>query len=235
MEGRESIEVCRDSGPDPEYRVNATLVAMVSRLDAGTGRLLEKLAELDLQDNTIIFFCSDNGGKETYASQAPFRKGKGWLYEGGIRVPMIVRWPGRIEAGSWNAAITSTIDLYPTLLELAGLSPPGHPLDGVSLAGELLGDGNVEERIHFWHYPHYHRGSGMKPASAVRKGKFKLIEWHEAFLSGKAAWELYDIESDPGETQDLSSDNPEILEELRVDLHRWRAEIGAQMPTLNPE
>ncbi|MCK5465187.1 MAG: DUF4976 domain-containing protein, partial [Bacteroidales bacterium] len=87
----------------------------------------------------------------------------------------------------------------------------------------------------YWHYPHYHLGSGMKPASAIRKGKFKLIEWHEDFLSGKPAWELYDLDSDPGETRDLSADHPEILEELRMDLHQWRGKITAQMPEINPE
>jgi len=148
---------------------------------------------------------------------------------------MIVRWPGKIEAGSRNPAITSTIDIYPTLLELGGGSQPEHLIDGASLAGELLGKGHLEDRIHYWHYPHYHRGSGMKPASAIRSGKFKLIEWHEAFLNGAPAWELYDIDSDPGETLDLSSDHPEILEELRMELHRWRADIGAQMPTMKTE
>jgi len=235
MESRESIVTFQESDPDTGYRVNPTLGAMVSRLDEGTGRLLVKLEELDLKGNTIVFFCSDNGGKETYASQSPFRKGKGWLYEGGIRVPMIVRWPDRIEAGALNATITSTIDLFPTLLELGGLPPPYHQLDGRSIAGELLGTVQLEEKIQYWHYPHYHRGSGMKPASAIRKGKFKLIEWHEDFLSGKPAWELYDLDSDPGETRDLSADHPEILEELRMDLHKWRGEVDAQMPELNPE
>ena len=235
MESRESIVRFQESDPDPGYRVNPTLGAMVSRLDEGTGRLLVKLEELDLKGNTIVFFCSDNGGKDTYASQSPFRKGKGWLYEGGIRVPMIVRWPDRIEAGTLNATITSTIDLFPTLLELGGLPPPYHPLDGRSIAAELLGTGQIEESIQYWHYPHYHLGSGMKPASAIRKGKFKLIEWHEDFLSGKPAWELYDLDSDPGETRDLSADHAEILEELRMDLHKWRGEVNAQMPELNTE
>ena len=233
MESLERTTAYRESYPSPKLGVHPKLGAMVSRLDEGTGKLLEKLEELGLKENTIVFFCSDNGGKDTYASQSPFRKGKGWLYEGGIRVPMIVRWPGRIEAGSRNPTITCTIDLFPTLLELGGLSPPEHPLDGKSIAGELLGNGRMEERIQYWHYPHYHRGSGMKPASASRKGKFKLIEWHEKLLRGESAWELYDLDSDPGETRDLSEDHPGILEELRMDLHQWRGEVNAQMPERN--
>lgn len=235
MESRENIVAYQDSDPDPGYRVNPVLGAMVSRLDAGTGRLLGKLKDLGLEENTIVFFCSDNGGKDTYASQAPFRKGKGWLYEGGIRVPMIVRWPGRIEAGSQNASITSTIDIFPTLLEMQGWPRERQLFDGISMAGELLGIGLSKERIHYWHYPHYHKGSGMKPASAIRKGNYKLIEWHEEFLRGEPAWELYDLESDPGEKQDLSVRYPEKLEELRMELHHWRADVDAQMPILRPE
>jgi arylsulfatase A-like enzyme len=235
MESRENMVTFQASDPDTSYAVDPTLGAMVSRLDNGTGRLLAKLEALDLKENTVVFFCSDNGGKETYASQFPFRRGKGWLYEGGIRVPMIARWPDRIQAGSQNATITSTIDLFPTLLELAGLPPAYHPLDGRSIAGELLGTGRLEDGNQYWHYPHYHLGSGMKPASAIRKGNFKLIEWHADFLMGGTACELYDLESDPGESRDLSSDHPEIMEELRMDLHKWRGDVDAQMPALNHE
>jgi arylsulfatase A len=230
MESRERIAAYQASGPDPSYRVNPILGAMVGHLDDATGRLLAKIKELELERKTIVFFCSDNGGKETYASQFPFRKGKGWLYEGGIRVPMIARWPGKIAAGTRNNAITSTIDLFPTLLEMAGLPPADQGPDGKSIAGELLGTGHNEESIQYWHYPHYHLGSGMKPASAIRKGKYKLIEWHEKFLMGESAWELYDLDSDPGESRDLSADHPEMLEELKLDLHQWRREMDAQMP-----
>jgi arylsulfatase A-like enzyme len=235
MEGPGRTEAYMASFPYPKVRVVPELGAMVNRLDDGTGRLFAKMKELDLEENTIVLFCSDNGGKETYASQFPFRKGKGWLYEGGIRVPMIARWPGRIEAGSQNTAVTYTIDILPTLLELAGFSRTGQPIDGISIAGELLGNGHMEERTQYWHYPHYHLGSGMKPASAIRKGKFKLIEWHEEFLKGESAWELYDLETDPGEKHDLSANQPELLRELRMQLHQWRGEVNAQMPEINDE
>ena len=198
MESRERTEAFTLSGPDPAYRVNPVLGAMVGRLDEGTGRLLNKLRELGLENETIVFFCSDNGGKESYASQFPFRKGKGWLYEGGIRVPMIIRWPGKINAGTTSDAITATIDIYPTLTELAGFEPPEQNIDGRSFACELFETARLKEAVQFWHYPHYHGGSGMKPASALRKGKYKLVEWHEELLSGRPAWELYDLETDPG-------------------------------------
>jgi arylsulfatase A-like enzyme len=205
---------------------------MVSHLDEGTGRLLTKLEELGLEENTIVFFCSDNGGRDIYASQRPFRRGKGWLYEGGIRVPMIVRWPGRIRAGAETGTALSTIDIYPTLLELAGLPPAGHPVDGRSFAGVLLGSGQGTDRNQYWHYPHYHGGSGMKPASALRIGNYKLIEWHEEFLKGEWAWELYNLETDPGETRDISRAEPELLEQLRGELDQWKRDVGAQMPGL---
>lgn len=232
MESLSRISGYEKTDPDPEYEVDAGLGAMVHHLDEGAGRVLRKLDELGLEKNTIVFFISDNGGRDKHASQRPFWKGKGWLYEGGIRVPMIVRWPGKIEAGTTNGTHTSTIDIFPTLLDLAGISPVNHLIDGKSLAGVLLGTGPMTDRILYWHYPHYHGGSGMRPASALRKGKYKLIEWHEELLQGEPALELYDLESDPGETHDISSDNPELLEELKNELHTWRNKAGAQMPTI---
>jgi len=145
---------------------------------------------------------------------------------------MIVRWPGKIEAGGSNEFISSTIDILPTIMELGGLPAPGHSIDGSSFASELLGDGPAEKRIQYWHYPHYHSGSGMKPATAMRKGKYKLIEWHEELLTGKPAWELYDIESDPGETRNLIHEKAEILEDLRKELSNWKEDVQAQMPVL---
>jgi arylsulfatase A-like enzyme len=201
-------------------------------MDEGVGRLLDALRKTGLEDNTLVLFCSDNGGKHAYADQHPFRKGKGWLYEGGIRVPLIFRCPERIEAGSVSRLVTSTIDLLPTLLELAGADPRDHAMDGRSLTRELFGTGPVENPTLYWHYPHYHRGSGMKPASAIRMGDHKMIEWHEELLRGEHAWELYDLESDPGESIDLSGKNPYLLETLKKELHEWRNKVGAQMPEM---
>jgi uncharacterized sulfatase len=232
MESRTRISEFEQSDPAPEYRVVPELGAMVSRLDEGTGKLLRKLEQLGLEENTIVFFCSDNGGRDVYASQRPFRRGKGWLYEGGIHVPMIVRWPGLIEAGTTTGHVISTTDIFPTLLELAGLPPAGHPIDGKSFAGVLLGNQQAGHRTQYWHYPHYHGGSGMKPASALLKENYKLIEWHEELLKGEPAWELYDLGSDPGEARNLAQEEPELLEALRNELDQWRMDVGAQMPRL---
>ncbi|MFC2116250.1 sulfatase [Bacteroidota bacterium] len=233
MESSSRIDEYKKTDPFAEYHVDPKIGAMLSRLDEGAGRVLGKLDELGLQENTIVFFISDNGGRDKHASQLPFRKGKGWLYEGGIRVPMIVSWPGRIKSGTTDSTLTATIDVFPTLLDLAGIKAANHPIDGNSIADILLGKVPGKNRTQYWHYPHYHAGSGMKPASALRKGKYKLIEWHEELLQGYPALELYDLESDPGETHDISAEKPELLEELRNDLHHWRNEVGAQMPTLN--
>ncbi len=232
MESQKRMDEFTTSSPDPAYDIDPGLGAMVSRLDDGAGKVLDKLDELGLKENTIVLFLSDNGGKESHASQYPFRKGKGWLYEGGIRVPMIARWPGKIEAGSLSGLHTSTIDIFPTLLDMVGIPPAKHLVDGRSIADELMGNGSLENRAQYWHYPHYHGGSGMKPASAMRKGIYKLIEWHEELLLGEPALELYDLEADPGETNDLSAELPEILEELKTELHQWREDVGAQMPSL---
>jgi arylsulfatase A-like enzyme len=225
----------------PGYGVAPELGAMVSRLDEGVGGLLKRIDDLGLDRKTIVLFCSDNGGRHTHASQHPLRKGKGWLYEGGIRVPMIVRWPGKIHPGSINETLTSTIDLLPTLIEMAGLPPCSHPVDGISVAEAMLagnrssGKGGSPERTLYWHYPHYHGGSGMKPASALRWGSYKLIEWHEQLLKGEAAWELYDLELDPGESTNFSAIKPELLEQLKKDLDQWRKGVNAQMPVLKNE
>ena len=231
MESQVNIDAYLDRYPEPPFPVKPEVGAMVARLDRSVSALMESLEELGLSRQTIVVFCSDNGGKEAHASQYPFRKGKGWLHEGGIRVPLIVRWPGRIVEGSRIHRVNATIDLFPTILELAGMGVPGSP-DGISLAGELLGTGSPGDRALFWHYPHYHGGSGMKPASALRSGKYKLIEWHEEYLSGEHAWELYDLENDQGELLDLSTSYPALLDSLKRKLHGWRDEVGAQMPSL---
>jgi len=145
---------------------------------------------------------------------------------------MIVCWPGKIEAGASNEYLNSTIDILPTILDLVELPPLDHPIDGSSFASELLGDGSADERIQYWHYPHYHSGSGMKPATALRSGNYKLIEWHEELLSGKPAWELYDLDKDPGETLNLIHDKPEVLKKLRIELNKWKDDVQAQMPVL---
>ncbi len=233
MESEIRVERYERQFTGSRYRVDPRLGAMVSRLDQSTGVILRTLDQLGLTGHTLILFCSDNGGKEHYASQHPFRRGKGWLYEGGIRVPMIASWPGRIPAGRENNVITSTIDLFPTILEMTGLYGLADGMDGISMVGEFRGeDPPLEPRNLYWHYPHYHRGSGMKPASAIRVGDLKLIEWHEEFMLHEHAWELYDLSADPGEERDLSLEDPSTLDEMRKALYLWRNEMDAQMPVV---
>jgi arylsulfatase A len=187
--------------PKPATGVNnPTYAAMVEHLDNSVGRLLEKLDELDLTTDTIVVFYSDNGGlRQIYtgngpivATNAPLRDEKGTLYEGGIREPLIVRWPGKIEASSQCDAVVTSVDFYPTFLDIAGASKPaGQPLDGQSLLPLLHGKGRFPDRAIYWHYPHYHHST---PAGAIRQGHWKLIEFFE---DGKL--ELYNLREDLSE------------------------------------
>ena len=215
---------------------NPTYAGMLESTDDSLGRVMAALAEAGLADSTIVVFVSDNGGLSTLAgrperaptSNKPLRAGKGWLYEGGIRIPMIVRWPDGLPGGARSDVPATTADVLPTLLDIAGLdAPTGAQFDGVSLAPTLAGE-PLAERPLFWHFPHYH-GSGNRPSGAVRLGRFKLLEWFES-----GAVELYDLETDLGEAEDLAAAMPGQVAELRELLHRWREDVGAAMPTLNP-
>jgi len=206
----------------------------VAVLDDAVRRLTEKLQELRLDDQTVFIFFSDNGGLCTKAdpgptSNLPLRSGKGWLYEGGIRVPLIVRAPGLTQAGTVCDVPVLSTDFFPTLLELAGapLEPDRH-VDGRSLLPLLRGEAPVERTL-YWHYPHYH-GSTWAPGSAVRDGDWKLIE----FLDEQAT-ELYDLRRDLGERTNLADSHPEVVGRLRAKLNVWRSETGALMPTPNPD
>lgn len=158
------------------------------------------------------------------------RAGKGSAYEGGVRVPWIVRWPGVVAPGSLCHEPVITIDAYPTILEITGVADAeGHTSDGISIVPLLKQQGAFPKRPIYWHYPHYHPG-GATPYSAVRDGDWKLIE----FFEDKHV-ELYNLKEDPGETQDLVSRFPEKANALRVQLHRWREDVKAQLPTPNPD
>lgn len=208
--------------------------AMIERLDKSSGQIIDKIKELKLEGNTVVIFFSDNGGKHDYAAQTPLRAGKGWLYEGGIREPLIVKWPGKTKPGSVSTALINSIDFLPTFLDIANAKQLPENIDGKSFVPALE---NQKTEIHknlFWHYPHYHKGSGMKPAGAVRSGKYKLIEWYEPLLLNHVnAWELYDLENDIGETTNLADSLPQKSEELKQLLHEWRNQVDAQMPTVN--
>jgi arylsulfatase A-like enzyme len=158
------------------------------------------------------------------------RAGKGYLYEGGIRVPMIIAWPGVTRPGSVSEVPVSGQDLYPTVREICGVPPnPGEIVDGESLVPLLKGTGQMRRDALFWHYPHY-SNQGGKPGGAIRQGHLKLIEWYE---DGRT--ELYDLGADIGEQKDLAGDHPADVARLRNELARWRDSVAARMPTPNPE
>jgi arylsulfatase A-like enzyme len=208
---------------------NAMYAAMLEQMDAAVGRVLEALDRDGLADRTIVVFMSDNGGLSTAeghpTSNLPLRAGKGWLYEGGIREPWIVRAPGVTRAGSTCDTPVISMDFYPTLLALAGLpARPEQHRDGVSLVSLLRGEPLARGPL-FWHYPHY-GNQGGSPGGAVRDGNWKLIE---SFEDGKL--ELYNLRDDPGETTDLADTHPDTARALRAKLAAWRESVGAVMPT----
>lgn len=220
--------------------------AMIASLDKSVGRIRGTLEELGLDKNTIIVFSSDNGGVGGYeragigkagaiTDNAPLRGGKGMLYEGGIRVPYIYYWPQHIRAGSTNSTPINSVDLYPTLLALAGFrTPEDYTLDGTSYADQLLSNpGETDSRKPlFWHFPGY-LGAGKGewrtlPVSVIRDGEWKLMEFLE---DGRL--ELYHVSNDISEEQDLAQDEPDRVRDLHAKLVAWREEIGAPMPTPN--
>ena len=208
--------------------------AMIERMDRGIGQLLDKLDELGLTENTIVMFYSDNGGLEQEQSQAPLRKGKATLFDGGLKVPLAVRWPDVAQAGSRCRTPVISNDLFNTFLEMAGMEPTRKGVDGESLVPLLKQNGPLKRRAIFWHYPHYHH-LGYKPAGAVREGDFKLIEWYEETLLKKENQVLlFNVRQDPGETRDLAAGMPGKVTELRTKLHAWRKSVGAQEMTRNP-
>ena len=214
---------------------NPVIAAMLEELDISVGRLLKKLDELQIADNTIVIFFSDNGGLEKDAMQTPLRSGKANLYEGGIRVPLIVRWPKVIKPGSICGEPVISVDFLPTILDITGLERKApKSIDGVSILPLLEGAGTVKRRAIYWHYPHYH-GAGVGPCGAVRSGDYKLIEWFDETICGPDnRYELYNLRKDIGEQNNLAKETPQKVEELKKMLASWRQKVNAQMPTPNP-
>jgi len=214
--------------------------AMVEHFDDAVGKLLAALDRLGLAENTIVVFYSDNGGS-TYdridgapvTSNAPLRGGKGQIFEGGTHVPGAVVWPGRIDAQSRSDALVSSTDWFPTLLDMLGLEPPeGHILDGVSQVPALLSRGTPRESI-FCFLPHYFPLPGTVPATSVRRGKWKLIRFYNDGPELKDRFELYDLDADPGEQQNVAAEHPARVSELNARITRFLAEIGALVPRKN--
>ena len=215
----------------PEY------AAMIQSVDESVGRVLRKLEELNLVNDTIVIFNSDNGGvvgRRHITSNEPLREEKATLYEGGIRVPLIVRWPGVVKSDTVSDAPVISTDFFPTMVEMSGLPAPARgAVDGVSLVPLLKQQGGLQRSSIYWHYPHYNFHQPLiptRPSGAIRKGDFKLIEFYEdGFV------ELYNLREDISERKNLARALPEKAAELRRDLDAWRRSVGAQMPVAAPE
>jgi arylsulfatase A len=214
---------------------NPVYAAIIEEMDTSVGRVLAKLDELKLADKTIVVFTSDNGGvhvpelkEDPPTHNTPWRAGKGFLYEGGIRVPLIVRWPGRVKPGSTSDVPAISTDWTPTLLNAAKLMPDAN-LDGVSLLRALEGQ-SVPTRNLFWHIPHY-TNQGSRPSGAIRSGNtnWKLIVNYE-----DGSHELYNLTADPGETRDISNSRPGIAQSLRQQFDTWLKSVDAQSNEPNP-
>jgi arylsulfatase A len=217
---------------------NATYAAMVESVDHSVGRLTEELTRRGLAERTLFIFTSDNGGLNKTVSDkgwrhgptdnSPHRLGKGSAYEGGVRVPMIVRWPGTVQPGRTSDVPVITMDLFPTLLAAASVTPSAPAVDGIDLMPILRGTTDPAPRDLFWHYPHYHPGSAT-PYSAILSQGWRYIEFHD----GSPA-ELYHLPTDVGESENLALITQEKATHLRDRLHQWRTDVKAQMPTVNP-
>jgi uncharacterized sulfatase len=216
-------------------RSHPTFAAMVYDMDAAVGKLLRAMDDLDLRKNTLVIFTSDNGGLvrrydqagPIVSSQAPLRGEKGTVYEGGLRVPMIVRWPGVVAPGRECDEPVFSGDLWPTIVAAAGMGVDPGTVDGVNLVPLFEGDGSIGREAIYFHYPHYHH---MDPAGAVRAGPWKLIEH---FDDGEL--ELYNVRDDLGETTNLAVTEHRIAQELQNALAMWRESVGARMPIENPD
>jgi len=232
IQGKKALIALYEKRMKPgQKNTNPAYAAMVHTLDENVGRIMAKLDELRLADQTAVFFFSDNGGYHRVTSNAPLRAGKGYSYEGGHREPLIVRLPGRVEAGSVSSTPVASVDFYPTILQLAGA--PGDPrhnasLDGTSIVPLLEGTGLPQRDAIYWHYPHYSPQGGT-PSGAIRVGDFKLIEFFE-----DGHLELYNLAEDIGEATDLVDAMPEMARKLHEMLVAWRKRVDAKMPSPNP-
>lgn len=210
-----------------------TYAAMVESMDENIGRLLNGLEEEGIADNTLVVFTSDNGGLSSSEGSPtcnrPLAEGKGWMYEGGTRAPLIACWPGRIPPGTRCGVPISSIDLFPTLLGLAEVPHDHLRIDGVDIRTLLEGGDHLAREALYWHYPHYGNQGGT-PGSSVRCGDHKLIEFHE---DGRL--ELYDLRRDIGETRNLAAEEPILARGLHDRLRHWRASVEARMPEPNPD
>ena len=213
---------------------NPAYAGMIQKLDENIGRLIKTLEDLNKTNNTVIIFTSDNGGLATTEGSptcnAPLSEGKGWMYEGGTREPLIIKWPGVIEPYSVCTCPVTSPDFYPTILEMAGLDlMPKQHRDGVSLMPLLRSNGTLNREAIFWHFPHYGNQGGT-PESSVRAGDYKLIEFFE-----DGSVELYNLRNDISEEHNIAEELPDIAAHLMALLRDWRGRIEAKIPEPNPD
>lgn len=215
------------------FQSNPTYAAMIEHLDENIGRLMQALEESGEADNTLIVFTSDNGGLSTggpVTSNRPLAEGKGWMQDGGIRVPLAICWPGVTRAGAESSEPVTSPDLYPTILDAVGVErPTGQSVDGASLEPLLRGGESLEREAILWHYPHY-GDQGGTPGSSVRMGDWKLIERHE-----DGSLEFYHLGNDIGEERNLAVDEPERVEAMHERLRAWQKSIEARFPEANAD
>ncbi len=238
IEGRDDlVEDFKNKVDSDATHNNPTYAAMVKSMDLAVGRVLNQLETQGIAGETVVIFTSDNGGltqrngiHDNFTENLPLRRGKGSAYEGGVRVPTIVKWPGVTQAGSICDEPIMGIDFYPTLLDIADIgedSEQSPKVDGVSFRLLLENPDRTLDRDLFWHFPHYHAG-GDSPYSAIRSKNWRLVEFHE-----DGALDLYNLNDDIDESNNLAVSNPEIAGDLHTKLSRWRQDVGAQMPSAN--
>lgn len=209
-------------------RVDPTYAAMVEAVDRGVGEIMQALETLDLAENTILIFASDNGADARYSDNRPFREGKGHLYDGGLRVPLFVRWPGRIPPGTLSDTLTTSEDLFVTISDVVTDAVKDTGLDGMSLLPDFGHSIEDESRTLYWYYPHYSPHKNV-PGAAIREGNLKLIEFYDP-----VSVELYDLSSDPSESNNLAEAFPAEVKRLKGKLDQYLDACGTIMPTANP-
>jgi arylsulfatase A-like enzyme len=232
-----------------QHQDNVEFAAMVESMDESLGRVLQKLKDLDIDDHTLVIFYSDNGGMsaanfwdpkrtipeseldKAYAtSNLPLRAGKGWLYEGGIRVPLVIKWPGEgLQAAVSDVPVTSP-DFLPTILEILNIEQPSTGSDGVSMVPLLKGQNQINRDAIFWHFPHYSNHGMQSPGGAVRSGDYKLLEYYE-----DGTIQLFNLKDDIGEQHNLATSDPEKAQALLNKLRNWRKRVGAKIMDPNPD
>ena len=217
--------------PEAQRQGKPVYAAMVESMDESIGRVMATLRELGLERDTMVIFTSDNGGFYNATSNAPLRANKGAYYEGGIRVPLIVKWPGVAKAGHVSSEPVTSTDFYPTCLAAAGLPPrPNQHMDGRNLQPLLAGGATLGRPAIFWHFPHYNDHPHSVPSGVIRQGPWKLIETFDP-----EGLELYNLADDLGEQRNLAAAQPARVAELKRALDAWRVEVGAEMMRPNPD